>query len=178
MIRPALLAIAIVASCAGAARAQAGFQDTVALDRAVAAFAGHPIGVEGGARTTVDTRLRLASCPTVSLSWRTDAHDAVVITCTGPEWRLFVPMILAPTPAAVAVAAPAAPAPKPEIIIKRGDPVTIQASAPGFTISREGVAMSEAPAGGRLLVDVNGTKKPVQAVAVSAGVATLPGWTQ
>jgi flagella basal body P-ring formation protein FlgA len=87
-------------------------------------------------------------------------------------------MILAPTPAAVAVAAPAAPAPKPEIIIKRGDPVTIQASAPGFTISREGVAMSEAPAGGRLLVDVNGTKKPVQAVAVSAGVATLPGWTQ
>ena len=44
------------------------FQDTGGLDRAVAAFTSRPIGAEGGARTAIDTRLRLAQCPTVSLA--------------------------------------------------------------------------------------------------------------
>lgn len=171
---------ALVAAGAVPAVAQVGapFQDTTALDRAVVAFAGRPIGAEGGARTVVDTRLKLAACPTLALSWRTDAHDAVTITCTGPEWRIYVPMVM-PVPAAAPVTPLVAAAPaahKPEPVIKRGDPVTIEASAPGFSVTRDGVAMSDAPVGGRFLVDVNGAKKPVQAVAVGAGIATLPGW--
>ena len=49
------------------------FQDTSGLDRAVAAFTSRPIGAEGGARTAIDSRLRLAQCPTVALAWRSDA---------------------------------------------------------------------------------------------------------
>lgn len=180
-MRPLIFAaLGLAAVVAAPASAQAGFQDTAALDRAVLAFSRRPIGAEGGARTIVDTRLKLAACPTLALSWRTEAHDAVVITCTGPEWRIYVPMVIpvpvAPlVPAQVAAAAPAA---KPEIIIKRGDPVTVQVVAPGFSVTRDGVAMTDAPVGGRFFVDVNGTKRPVQAVATSAGIATLPGWSE
>ncbi|OYY73191.1 MAG: hypothetical protein B7Y47_00430 [Sphingomonas sp. 28-63-12] len=160
---------------ASPAAAQTGFQDTSAIDRGVEAFTGKPIGAEGGARTPVDQRLKLALCPMVSISWRATNHDSVVVSCAGPQWRVYVPVILAPTP----IAAPAAAAPvavKPQIVIKRGDPVMIEAGANGFSISRDGVAMTDAVAGGRLLVDVDGAKKPVQAIAVEPGRATLPGF--
>lgn len=165
----------MIATFALAAAAAASFQNIPALDRAVAAFTGRPIGAEGGARAAVDARLRLASCPTVAISWRTEAHDAVVIACSGPDWRIFVPVLAAPRAAAAApVVAMAA---KPEApVIRRGDPVTIEAGSNGFAITREGVAASDAPAGGRLLVKVDGAPRPVQAVAVEPGRATLPGW--
>ncbi len=158
------------------------FQDTAALDRAVAAFAGKAVGEEGGARTPVDPRLKLAACPMVSMAWRSDAHDAVVVTCTGPEWRMFVPIKLS-TPA------PKGPAPlvitpndavplKPVYVIKRGDPVTISAGSPGFTIMRDGVATGDAVAGARFLVKVDEAKAPIQAVAIATGRATLPGWIE
>jgi len=158
--------------------AASGFQDTAALDRAVAAFTGRPIGAEGGARAPVDPRLRLALCPTVALSWRTEAHDAVVASCSGPDWRIFVPVANprpAATPAAPAVAAVASPA-KATPVIRRGDPVVIEAGEPGFTIAREGIALADAAAGARLLVRVEDAKAPVQALALAAGRATLPGW--
>ena len=77
----------------------AGFQDIAALDAAVTAFTGRPVGVEGGPRAAIDNRLKLAQCPTVALSWRTEAHDAVVVTCSSPQWRIFVPVLSAPRPA-------------------------------------------------------------------------------
>lgn len=151
-------------------------QDTAALDRAVAAFTGRPIGEEGGARAVVDPRLRLAACPTVAMSWRTDAHDAVVIACSGPDWRLFVPVRM-PAQAVVIARTPAASAaPAAEKIIKRGDPLVIEAGSDGFSITREGVAMADAAQGQRLMVRVDGAKMPVQAVAMGPGRATLPGW--
>ena len=82
------------------------------------------------------------------------------------------------------VAAPrqtATPAPRLAVqppVIKRGDPVTIEAGQDGFSITREGVAMGDAPAGGRVLVRVADAKAPVQAVAVEGGRATLPGWPE
>jgi flagella basal body P-ring formation protein FlgA len=163
-----------------AAAAGAPTQDVAALDRAVAAFTAQPIGGQGGARAPIDPRLRLAQCPTVSLSWRTEAHDAVVVACAGPAWRLFVP-VLAPPRAATAVASAAAPArPAParaaEPVIRRGDPVMIEAGSDGFSITRDGVAMGDAAPGARLMIRVADAKQPVQAVALEAGRATLPGW--
>jgi flagella basal body P-ring formation protein FlgA len=153
------------------------FQDTVALDRAVAAFTGRGIGDEGGARTGVDPRLRLKLCPTVALSWRTEAHDAVVVACSGPDWRLFVPVR---TPPGASTAAPSAARPpvaaKAEPVIRRGDPVVIEAGSEGFAISREGTALADAAPGARLFVKVDDAKAPVQAVALAGGRATLPGW--
>ncbi len=156
----------------------ASFQNITGLDRAVSAFTGRPAGAEGGARTAIDPRLRLAQCATVSLSWRTEAHDAVVVSCTGPDWRIFVPVIRpANAPAPVSVARPAVLAPvRAEPVIRRGDPVVIEAGSPGFSISREGVAAGDAPPGGRFMVRVEDAKTPVQAIAVEAGRATLPGW--
>ena len=154
------------------------FQDTSGLDRAVAAFTSRPIGAEGGARTAIDSRLRLAACPTVSLSWRTDAPDAVVVSCAGPDWRIFVPVIRpadAPPPTTRAAVLPAA---KAEPVIRRGDPVVIEAGSPGFSISREGVAIGDAAPGARFMVRVDDAKTPVQAIAIAGGRATLPGWDE
>lgn len=167
----------MIASLLLAATAVSTFQDTAALDRAVAAFTTQPIGVTGGARAAIDARLRLATCPTVSLSWRSEAHDAVVIACAGPSWRIFVPVIAAPRAAAPAAATPmvaAAAAP----VIRRGDPVTIEAGSDGFSITRDGVAMGDAAPGARLMVKVDDAPRPVQAVAVAQGRATLPGWPE
>ena len=171
MLRLLPLAAALIATPALAGT----FQDIPSLDRAVVAFTGHALGETGGARATIDTRLKLAPCPTVSLSWRTEAHDSVVISCLGPEWRVYVPVvgrIDVATPAAAPAARVAAAPP----VIKRGDPVMIEAGSPGFSITREGVAMADAPAGARLLVKVADAKLPVQALAVAPGRATLPGW--
>ena len=159
-----------------AAAAALSFQDTAALDRAVAAFTARPIGSEGGARAIVDPRLRLATCPMVAISWRTEARDAVVVSCSGPDWRLFVPVLAPPRAAAaprpMAIAAPV----KAEPVIRRGDPVTIEAGSDGFSITRDGIAMADAAPGARLPVQVSDSPKPVQAVALATGRATLPGW--
>jgi len=156
--------------------AATAFQDIPTLDRAVAAFTGRTIGAEGGPRSAIDPRLRLARCATVALAWRTEAHDAVVASCTGPDWRIFVPVVravpIAPHAPAAATPAPIRAAP----VIRRGDPVVIEAGSPGFAITREGVAMGDAAAGARLLVRVDPAKPPVQALALAEGRATLPGW--
>lgn len=177
MMRRFCLPLLFVATPALAA---APFQDTGAIDRAVSAFTGRPIGAEGGARTPVDGRLRLAACPMVSLAWRSEQHDAVVVTCTGPDWRLFVPVgaPAVPIPAARPANAPAATPAKAVIVIHRGDPVTIAAGSAGFSITREGIAMGDAAEGARFLVKVDETRVPVQAVAVAPGQATLPGWSE
>ena len=157
---------------AGTAAAQS-FQDTVALDKAVAGFTGKTVGEDGGARTPVDKRLKLAACPTVALSWHTDRHDAVVVTCSAPQWRIFVPVkITAPPPVSAAVVA--APAAKPVIVIKRGDPITIVAGDGGFSVTRDGVAMNDAVAGARVSIQVEQGKPPIQGIAVAPGKATLP----
>ena len=133
------------------------FQPTTTLDRAVASFTGHAVGEEGGARAAVDPRLRLAQCPTVALSWRSPVQDAVVVTCSGPDWRIFVPVRrAAPAPAATpAVSAPVIAA-KAAPVIRRGDPVLIEAGQDGFSITRQGVAAADATPGGRLTVRVEG----------------------
>lgn len=157
------------------------FQDTRALDRAVTAFTGHAVGESGGARAPVDPRLRLKSCPTVALSWRTPQQDAVVVSCTGPDWRLFVPVnrvaSAGPAPAGAAPAAVPVQALRAEPVIRRGDPVLIEAGQNGFSITREGVAQADAAPGARVAVRVEGATAPVQAVAVAGGRATLPGWS-
>ena len=160
-----------------AAGGAVAFQDIGGLDRAVSAFTSRPIGAEGGARTAIDSRLRLAPCSTVALAWRTEAHDAVVVSCSGPDWRIFVPVIRPAAAAAPAGAArPMTVAAKAEPVIRRGDPVVIEAGSAGFSISREGVAMGDAPPGGRFMVKVDDAKGPVQAIALDSGRATLPGW--
>lgn len=174
MIRTfSFIALTLAASPAAAQ----SFQSTTLLDKAVAGFTGQPIGATGGARTPVDTRLKLVPCPMVSLAWRTETHDSVVVTCPDPQWRIFVPVIAAaaaPKPAVI-VGPAAAPAAKPEIVIKRGDPVSVVAGSNGFAVTRDGIAVGEAAAGQRVLIKVEDGKPPIQAIAVEAGKAEIPG---
>lgn len=151
------------------------FQSTTTLDALVAEFTGVPVGSEGGARAPVDARLRLAACTAPQLEWRSELHDAVVVRCMAPAWRIYVPVA---TPARVPKTAVLVTAPPPKVqpVIRRGDPVTVEAGSDGFSITRDGIAMGDAPAGGRLLVRVDEKKPPIQAVAVESGRATLPGW--
>jgi flagella basal body P-ring formation protein FlgA len=173
MIRPILATILIAAATPAAAQ---NFQSTVMIDKAVAGFAGHAIGETGGARTAVDTRLKLATCPMVSLNWRTDSHDSVVVTCPDPQWRIFVPMLMpASAPPATAPAAAAVTAAKLAIVIKRGDPVTVVAGDGAFSVTRDGIATTDAAAGARVLIRVQDGKPPIQAIAVEPGKATIPG---
>jgi flagella basal body P-ring formation protein FlgA len=171
--------MAAVLSALLLATTPAVFQPTEALDQIVQLFTGKEIGEVGGARTAVDKRLKLAACAAPQLEWRTAAHDAVVIRCMAPEWRIYVPVNAAPpAPQVIAAAAAAVPV-RPEKappVIRRGDPIVVEAGAAGFSIAREGVAMGDAPAGGRLLVKVDERRAPIQAIAVEQGRATLPGW--
>ena len=142
----------------------------------MAGFAGHSIGETGGARTAVDARLKLANCSMVSLNWRTDSHDSVVVTCPDPQWRIFVPMLMpASAPPAAAPAAAPVLAAKLAIVIKRGDPVTVVAGDGAFTVTRDGIATTDAAAGARVLIRVQEGKPPIQAVAVEPGKAMIPG---
>ncbi|RYE03095.1 MAG: hypothetical protein EOP61_06080 [Sphingomonadales bacterium] len=166
----------LLAALALAAPAVAGdFQSTQMLDTIVAQFTGKAIGEVGGARAPVDSRLKLASCAAPQLEWRTLAQDAVVVRCMAPGWRIYVPVnaVLRPKAAVAPAAVPAAPVVKAEAVIKRGDAVTVEVNAAGFSITREGIAMGDAPAGGRLAIKVDEKKPPIQAIAIGPGRAKL-----
>lgn len=163
-----------------AAAAAATFTDTAALDAAAAAFAGAPLGAEGGPLSPIDARLRLSPCASdPTLSWRSARRDAIVIQCPDAGgWRLYVAVRLAAAPASSpGAAAPglAAPTARAEAVIRRGDPVSIIAEQAGFSVSTDGVAVADAAPGARVQIRVEGRRNPVQAVAVAPGRATISG---
>lgn len=152
------------------AASPAGF-DLALLDRAAEIFAGARVGEPGGPIAPIDRRLRLAGCSaSPEFSWRSEMRDAIVIRCPDHNgWRIFVNVKGAPMTAGFVPA-------KAEPVIRRGDPVTLVAGQNGFSVSADGVAMGDAAPGARLQVKVDGAKNPVQAIALEAGKATLPGW--
>lgn len=172
-----LLPLALAAATPAAAQ---DFQSTQVLDMIVAQFTGAAISEQGGARAPVDKRLKLQPCAAPQLEWHSAAKDAVVVRCMAPAWRIFVPVNAVPQArAAPAVVAQAAAVPAKAVpVIRRGDPITVEAGSPGFSITRDGVAMGDAAPGARLLVKVDDGKPPIQAVALEPGRARLPGWTE
>lgn len=147
----------------------AAFADPAAIDRAVEAFTGAPAGIEGGARTPVDRRLRLAACPTpLALSWHGAGRANVVVQCQGAAgWRIFVPVL------GSAFAASAAPAAAPAVV--RGDPVTIAVAGAGFSISQPGEAMESGAPGSWIRVrGLVARARPMRARVVRAGLVEVP----
>lgn len=165
------LTAALLAAAPAAAQ---DFQSTAVLDTIVGQFTGKSVGEVGGARAKVDNRLKLAACAAPQLEWRNASQDAVIVRCMAPAWRIFVPVNAVPQPKPVAAApVAAAPAVKAEMVIKRGDAVSVEVNADGFSITREGIAMSDAPAGGRVTIKVDEKKPPLQAIAIEPGRARL-----
>jgi flagella basal body P-ring formation protein FlgA len=125
--------------------------DLTALDRAVGAFTGVPMGQPGGAAGPLDRRLRLARCPAEPmLSWHGQRREAVQLRCpVAGGWTLYVPI--------VATGAGVAEAP----LIQRGDAVSIVVAGEGFALSQPGEALEGGAGGAWIKVRGLAPKAPV-----------------
>jgi flagellar basal body P-ring formation protein FlgA len=145
----------MIAAAAVPAMASAqSFQSHGAIDARVAASL---VGT-GLAAWPVDRRLKLAACPQ-ALTVDPPASGLVAVRCDPLGWRIHA-RIDGP-PATVSFSTP--------IVIKRGDPVTVDFVAPGFSVSAQGIAESDARAGDRVRVRVEQKSAPVIGEAMAMG---------
>ncbi len=111
----------------------------------------------------VDRRLKLAVCPE-TLQADAPVMGAVSVRCAALGWRVRV---LIDGATATGIGAP--------IVIKRGDPVSVNFVAPGFSVTTSGIAESEARVGDRVRVRVEQKANPVMGEAVDAGSVRVGG---
>lgn len=163
-IFPAFATLAVLAATAPATAAPGAFADPTAIDSAIAAFTGQPIGVPGGAALPVDRRMRLARCAgPLALSWRGGGHDMVIVQCPDAGgWRLFV---------AVAANGRQDVA---ETAVSRGDAVTIAVTGDGFSVSQPGEALDSGPVGAWVRVRTSAKADAMRARVVRPGLVELP----
>ena len=105
----------------------------------------------------VDRRLKLAACPDVLIA-DAPAMGAVTVRCAPLGWRVRV-----------LVEGNAATVANTPVVIKRGDPVSVNFVAPGFSVTTSGIAESEARVGERVRVRVEQKANPVMGEAMDAG---------
>ena len=140
----------------GSTPAYAGnFQSLEAVDARATEMAGPNV-------RPVDRRLKLAAC-SEALQADAPAQGAVTVRCAPLGWRVRV-LIEAN---AASSSAPAA--------IKRGDPVSVNFVAPGFSVTTSGIAETEARIGERVRVRVDTKATPVMGEAVDAGTVRVGG---
>lgn len=145
----------MIAACAMPAMAGAqSFQSHDAIDARVTASL---VGT-GLAAWPVDRRLKLAACPQ-PLQVDPPALGLVAVRCDALGWRVHA-RIEGP-PATVTYSTP--------VVIKRGDPVTVDFIAPGFTIAAQGIAEGDARAGDRVRVRVEQKSAPIIGEAMDMG---------
>lgn len=134
-----------------AAHAQ-GFQDHSAIDRRAAQAA-------SGTVRPVDRRLKLAQCPE-ALEAGAPAMGMVTVRCPSLGWRVSV---LTDTT-------------HPSVqhgIIRRGDPVTVNFVASGFSVTTSGIAETDARVGERVRVRVEQKANPVMGEAIDQGTVRV-----
>lgn len=158
------LALAVLIPAPLAAQAAPGFADPAAIDRAVAAFTGQPIGAPGGAARPVDRRLRLAACAApLALSWRGEDRGSALVECPDPGgWHLYV---------AIAAGARQNTA---AAMIERGQQVTIAMTGDGFAVSQPAEALESGALGAWIKVRTAPRAEPVQAQVMRPGLVSVP----
>lgn len=163
--RLAALALSLTAAAATAQTIRVS-TDPAAIDRAVAAFTGAPIGTPGGARMASDPRLQLAPCGgPLAVSWHTPARTAVTVECRGPTpWRVFVAISPAQN----------ASAPRPAPAVKRGDAITIMVRGRGFSVQQPGEAMEAGAVGDWIEVRTVRKAQGLRARIERPGLAVVP----
>ncbi|PLK27655.1 flagella basal body P-ring formation protein FlgA [Novosphingobium sp. TH158] len=165
-LSPAVLPVVILASAALLAaplQAQAT-ADLAAIDRAVEAFTGAPIGAPGGAAQPVDRRLHLGRCAAPpALSWYGSRRDTVLVRCPDPgSWRVFVPLSVGSAPERSTPA------------VLRGEGVTIAVAGEGFTVAQAGEALEPGPIGAWIRVrSAQAGAQPIRARVVRPGLVTV-----
>ncbi|MEE4540148.1 MAG: flagella basal body P-ring formation protein FlgA [Erythrobacter sp.] len=168
---PTRLSMFAAALFATGAQAQDGAAhqtlDARAIDEAVAAFTGAPIGTVGGARSAADPRLKLAQCgaPLV-VSWHGNNRSAVKVACPDPGgWRIFVAVRASEQGPSAAAARP---------VIARGDPVTVVVRGAGFSVQQAGEALEAGAVGDWIALRTARTAEPVRARIERPGLAVIP----
>ncbi len=123
----------------------------------------HAAEASGTVVRPVDRRLKLAPCPD---ALQTDApgQGAVIVRCMPLGWRVRVLIV---TNSMTASNAPVA--------IKRGDPVSVNFVAPGFSVTTSGIAETEARIGEPVRVRVEQKANPIMGEAVDAGTVRVGG---
>ena len=166
----ALIMFAPLISPAWAAGADpaSNITDPREIDRVVAQFTGAKIGEIGGARTSTDRRLRLASCDQPLIAqWHGRSRRTVRVECPAASgWRIFV--ATRPLPQAA----------KAQRVIKRGDPVTVLVKGRGFSVQQSGEAMENGAIGDWIGIRVGGraarNSDPIRARIERPGLAIIP----
>jgi flagella basal body P-ring formation protein FlgA len=173
------LLLAITMATAGPAGAQQKFENLDRLDSLVAVTVGANIGQPGGPAAAVDRRLRLAPCPQTP-SVEGPVFGAAMVKCDSIGWRIRVPLV--PGGANVAAtssvrAATRTPVSR-DIIVKKGDPVELQAGGSAFTVSRVMIADEDGAAGQMIRVREDKKAPVVIAQVWQMGIVRAPGFKE
>lgn len=174
-----LILAAVPIAIAAPAVAQ-GFENLERLEADLVAVLGAGVGQPGGPTAPLDRRMKLAACPTRP-DFGPARAGAASIACPAAGWRIRVPLIgggpahqagTGQAGAANAMAAPVAA----ELLVRRGDPVTISAGGAGYLVTRDGVAEGDGALGARVRVRIDPRKPPVTGEVAGPGeirMATL-----
>ena len=140
----------------------------ITLAAQIAAFTGQPVAL--------DPRLQPPECTVaIGVRWTSTLHDGVVVTCPAPGWRLFVPV-----GRAVPAVLPAYAAPEPQAsvapAVRKGDRVTLAAQGPGFRVTVDAVAETDAIAGARIRLRNRVSGEVIQGLVGDGGEISLPGF--
>ncbi|MCI4591562.1 flagella basal body P-ring formation protein FlgA [Sphingobium sp. BYY-5] len=168
------------------ALAQQSFENLDRIDSLVAMTVGANLGEPGGPAAPVDRRLRLAACPTTP-SVEGPVFGAAMVKCEALGWRIRVPLVAGAAAAASGplpnggagasrfVRAAAASASKISVV-RKGDPVQLQAGNTAFSVSRMMIADEDGAVGETIRVREDRKSAPVFAQVVEMGVVRIPGF--
>lgn len=163
--------------------AQQKFENLDRIDGLVSMTVGANIGEPGGAIAQVDRRLRLAACPKVP-EISGPMFGAAIVTCEPLGWRIRVPLkpggeAGVAQPVAMQnvrmVARPTA-AKAQDVVVRRGDPVVLQAGGAAFMATREMIADEDGAVGQMIRVRADKKADPVVAQVVESGIVRAPGF--
>jgi flagellar basal body P-ring formation protein FlgA len=152
--------LALAASLIPAGVQAESFQDLDAVDAKASAI----VAESGLAVRPADRRLKLAPCPH-ALEAEAQSQGSVAIRCSVLDWRIRLPV------EGVVRGDNFAP-----VIIRRGDPVSVEFSAPGFAVTANGIAQNEARRGEPVRVRVEEKGSPVMGEAVDVGSVRVGGF--
>lgn len=138
------------------------FQDLNQVDAAASAI----VAQSGLAVRPADRRLKLASCPQPLIA-EAQVNSAVAVRCVTLGWRIRLPV------EGTVRGDNFAP-----VVMRRGDPVTVEYEASGFSITATGIAESEARKGEPVRVRVDAKSSPVMGEAADVGSVRVGGLKQ
>lgn len=160
--------IALQGLPAGAQSLAPGFSDPKGIDVAIAEFVGAAIGEPGGARHTVDRRLKLAVCSApLAIDWHGKRRDTVKVACPDRGgWQIF--MAIAQVSAEAEEPANAVP------VVQRGDGVNIVVRGKGFSVAQTGEALEGGAVGDWIRVRPGDARDALQAQVERPGLVIVP----